>query len=88
MREGIYLSKQPVKMWSMLGDYEVYLLTIVFEYKFLSFKWHRIKQQIPVNKWAYYDGELSSNERLKTLAKSEFGLAKVWLWEYKKRIAK
>ena len=42
-----------------------------------------IPQEIPLIEDPFYDGEYSSNRRLKSSAKSEKILAKEWLIDYK-----
>lgn len=78
----IYNSSIDVEMWS-LDAYQVKVITYITEHSFLGFTWHRIHQNNPRIRFCTYDGEYSSNEKLRSFRNMEKQKAKLWLTKYK-----
>ena len=91
MKERILLKDAvPVEIYNIGGRepyITVHIFTTIIEYesKFLFWKWksYDIKQVIPYIENPFYDGEFSSNRKLKTLAKERYEIAKLKLIELK-----
>jgi hypothetical protein len=91
MKERLLLKDAvPVEIYN-LGGRQPYITVHIFttiierEHKFLFWKWktYDIKQVIPYIENAFYDGEFSSNRKLKTIAKERYEIAKLKLIELK-----
>jgi hypothetical protein len=91
MKERILLKDTvPVEIYN-LGGRQPYMTVNIFttiierEHKFLFWKWksYDIKQVIPYIENPFYDGEYSSNRKLKTLARERYEIAKLKLIELK-----
>ena len=78
----IYDSGIDVGMWS-LGAYKVKVITYITEHSFLGFTWHRIHQNNPKIRSCTYDGEYSSNVKLRSIRNIEKQKARFWLANYK-----
>ena len=83
MKNVIYKNRVPCKIWLLGGESTVYILTIIYEYKLLWLRWTVISQMVPLIKSPFFDGEHSSNERLKVVAKSEKIVANEYLAGYR-----
>lgn len=91
MKERLVLKDAvPVEIYN-LGGRHTYITVHVFttiierEHKFLFWKWktYDIKQVVPYIEKPYYDGEYSSNRKLKTIATERYEIAKLKLIELK-----
>lgn len=91
MKERILLKDTvPVEIYN-LGGRQPYMTVHIFttiierEHKFLFCKWksYDIKQVVPYIENPFYDGEHSSNRKLKTLARERYEIAKLKLIELK-----
>ena len=91
MKERLLLKDAvPVEIYN-LGGRQPYITVHIFttiierEHKFLFWKWktYDIKQVIPYIETPFYDGEFSSNRKLKTIAKERYEIAKLKLIELK-----
>lgn len=83
-KDIIWQFTNTVNMWcNGLGYFNAKLITYIVKYKFLCFKWYRIKQVIP-KVLAWYDGEYDSNRRARWCAKCDKVKAKIELLYYKK----
>jgi hypothetical protein len=91
MKERLLLKDAvPVEIYNLSGRQQyitVHIFTTIIEceHKFLFWKWksYDIKQVIPYIENPFYDGEFSSNRKLKTLAKERYEIAKLKLIELK-----
>ena len=91
MKERLLLKDAvPVEIYNA-GGRQTYITVHIFttiierEHKFLFWKWktYNVKQVVPYIKNPYYDGEYSSNRKLKTIATERYEIAKLKLIELK-----
>ena len=80
----IWSKSEPVRIWTSFSeDFTVTVYSAVYRVEFLGlFSWIKSQQFIPLIKHPFYDGEYSSNRRLRTVAenhKSRINQVKAYL---------